>query len=188
MEMKENLKEIIKADLYRNCGKVSVKQFLIHLFYSRSFKITFWLRLTANASEKRRNVLKKLFLMKYKRVCKHYCVDIPYMTSIGSGFLIYHGFGIVIHRDAVIGKNVSISHQVTIGSEKGFSPTISDKVIISPGAKIFGKVEIGENSVIGANAVVVKDVPANSVSVGIPNHSFEKKHTDTSIRFYWEPK
>jgi len=185
--MQDNsLIESIKADLYRNCGELSLKEFFIHLFFSRSFKITFWLRLTAYASKKNCHLLKDILKYKYRKICRTYCVDIPYQTIIGKGLLIYHGFGIVINEKAILGNNITLSHDVTIGDEKGFSPIIQDKVIISPGAKIFGHITIGENAVIGANAVVNKDVPANSVSVGVPNHNLGRKNNDTSKRNYWE--
>lgn len=83
-----------------------------------------------------------------------------------------HGpFGIFISNSAHIGKNCVIFHQVTIGSNmvkgsKGYgAPTLEDNIYIGCGAKIIGNVHIGHNARIGANAVVVKDVPANSVTV-----------------------
>lgn len=78
-----------------------------------------------------------------------------------------HGInGIIISPDAVIGANCRIFHQVTIGNDYRDVenvPTIGDNVTIYPGAKIVGKVKIGNNVEIGANAVVVEDVPDNSV-------------------------
>jgi len=183
---KESLREYIASDLFRNCGQITWKAFIIHLFYSRSFKITFWLRLTSYATKKNQRILRAIFKNKYRRICRHYCVDIPYTTSIGKGLLIYHGFGIVIHKHAIIGNNVTLSHEVTLGDEKGHSPVIHDKVLISPGAKIFGEVTIGTNSIIGANSVVIHNVPDNSVSVGIPNRILEKKNNSSINRNYWE--
>ena len=75
-----------------------------------------------------------------------------------------HGlYGIIISHNAVIGSNCTIFHQVTIGEGKGGAPIIGDNVLIGAGAKIIGNVRIGSNSRIGVNAVVVHDVPENSI-------------------------
>ncbi|MEN6373145.1 MAG: hypothetical protein ABFD75_00010 [Smithella sp.] len=81
---------------------------------------------------------------------------------------IQHGFSTIISAEK-IGRNCWINQQVTIGfSNDTESPLIGDNVTIYAGAKVIGKVRIGNNSIVGANAVVVKDVPANSTVVGIP--------------------
>lgn len=81
-----------------------------------------------------------------------------------------HGInGIVIHPTCVIGKNVTIMHQVTIGTRKvNKSAVIGDNVFIGAGAKILGDISIGNNVKIGANAVVLEDIPDNSTVVGNP--------------------
>jgi len=91
-----------------------------------------------------------------------------YTKTIGEGLFIQHGFATIISANS-IGSNCWINQQVTIGlSLKGESPTIMDNVKISAGAKVFGGITIGENSTVGANAVVVKHVPKNCVVVGVP--------------------
>lgn len=86
--------------------------------------------------------------------------------SIGPGLFIQHGFATIISAEK-IGRNCWINQQVTIGySNDTDCPVIGDNVAIYAGAKIVGKVKIGNNSVIGANAVVTKNVPANCVVVG----------------------
>ena len=88
--------------------------------------------------------------------------------TIGEGLFIQHGFATIISAHA-IGRNCWINQQVTMGfCLKGKSPTILDNVKISAGAKVFGGITIGENSTVGANAVVVKNVPKNCVVVGVP--------------------
>ena len=92
-------------------------------------------------------------------------------TKIGNKVdLAYGGIGIVIHERAVIGNNVYIGSGVTIGgtTNKHEVPCIGDNTMISSGAKILGPIKIGKNCVIGANAVVLNDVPDNSVAVGVP--------------------
>ena len=97
---------------------------------------------------------------------------LPYQADIGEGTLIgYQGIGVVIHKQAVIGKNCHISQNVTIGGgggPDGGLPVLGDNVMVGAGAVILGNCHIGENSSIGANAVVLSDIPANSVAVGVP--------------------
>ncbi len=96
-------------------------------------------------------------------------ISLSRSTEIGEGFYIGHYGGIFIAGDVKIGKNVNISQDVTIGlSGKGNKkgcPVIGDNVYIAPGAKLFGKIYIGNNVKIGANAVVYKDVPDDSIVV-----------------------
>lgn len=82
----------------------------------------------------------------------------------------YGGIGVVVHKDAIIGKRVIIGQNVTIGRQLDPSgvPSIGDDVYISAGARILGKIKIGNNIIIGANAVVIRDVPDNSIVAGVP--------------------
>jgi serine O-acetyltransferase len=99
-------------------------------------------------------------------------IEIHPAAIIGNGFFIDHGMGVVIGETAEVGHNVTIYHGVTLGGtslQKGKRhPTIEDEVVIGAGAKVLGAITIGSHSRIGANAVVVKSVPANSVVVGVP--------------------
>ena len=107
-------------------------------------------------------------------------IEIHPAAVIGQGFFIDHGMGVVIGETAVIGNNVTMYHGVTLGGvslEKGKRhPTIEDEVVIGAGAKILGNITIGSQSRIGANAVVVKDVPPDSVVVGVPGRIMHKDH------------
>jgi serine O-acetyltransferase len=99
-------------------------------------------------------------------------IEIHPGATIGDSFFIDHGMGVVIGETAEVGNNVTLYHGVTLGGTslaKGKRhPTLGDNVVVGAGAKILGALTIGENSRIGANAVVVKSVPPNSVVVGIP--------------------
>ncbi len=99
-------------------------------------------------------------------------IEIHPGADIQGNLFIDHGMGVVIGETAEIGNNVTLYHQVTLGGvslEKGKRhPTIEDNVVIGAGAKVLGAIVVGEGSRIGANAVVVKDVPPNSVVVGVP--------------------
>ena len=98
-----------------------------------------------------------------------------YITTekIGGGFKLLHPFATVINAES-IGRNVAVFQQVTIGMEKGKKPIIHDNVTICCGAKVIGGCTIGSNVIIGANAVVVKDVPDNSVVGGVPAKVIKK--------------
>lgn len=95
--------------------------------------------------------------------------DIPINTRIGGGLLIPHPNGIVIHPRATIGPNCLIFQQVTVGEgpKQGF-PVIEGHVDIGAGAKILGGIHIGNHARIGANAVVIDDIPSHATAVGIP--------------------
>ena len=99
-------------------------------------------------------------------------IEIHPGAKIGRRFFIDHGMGVVIGETTEIGNDVTIYHQVTLGgtsTKKGKRhPTIGNNVVIGAGAKILGPVKIGNNCKIGANSVVIKDVPPNSTVVGIP--------------------
>jgi serine O-acetyltransferase len=107
-------------------------------------------------------------------------VEIHPGASLGSGFFIDHGMGVVIGETAEVGTDVTLYHGVTLGGtslEKGKRhPTIGDRVVIGAGAKVLGAITIGDDSRIGANAVVVKSVPANSVVVGVPGQIVKRSH------------
>ena len=97
--------------------------------------------------------------------------DIPYTVKIGHGTTFVHnGLGCVVNGDAVIGDNCRILQNVTIGGRGDNSgvPIIGNDVLIGAGACVLGGVKIGDGAKIGANAVVVKDVPSGSTAVGIP--------------------
>ncbi len=99
-------------------------------------------------------------------------IEIHPAARIGKGLFIDHGSGVVIGETAIIGNAVTIYQGVTLGGtgkEKGKRhPTIGNNVVIGTGAKVLGNIRVGDNSFVGANAVVVKEVPPNSTVVGVP--------------------
>ena len=122
-------------------------------------------------------------------------VEIHPGAKIGKGFFIDHGMGVVIGETSEIGDNVTLYHNVTLGGASVFNksgkiitkrhPTIGNGVIIGSGAQVLGPIKIGNNVKIGANAVVVKDVPANLTVVGVPAHSTESaKNKEKSFCAY----
>jgi serine O-acetyltransferase len=99
-------------------------------------------------------------------------VEIHPGAVLGSGLFIDHATGVVIGETAEVGDDVTIYHGVTLGGSGVDTgkrhPTIGDRVIIGAGAKVLGAIKIGDDSRIGANAVVVKEVPSSAVVVGVP--------------------
>ena len=99
-------------------------------------------------------------------------VEIHTGATIGRRFFIDHGMGVVVGETAEVGDDVMLYHGVTLGGRSmervKRHPTVEDEVTIGAGARVLGPVVIGEKSQIGANAVVVKDVPAGATAIGIP--------------------
>lgn len=99
-------------------------------------------------------------------------IEIHPGARIGPRFFVDHGMGVVIGETAEVGSDVTLYHGVTLGGttlNKGKRhPTLGDRVVVGAGAKVLGAITVGSDSRIGANAVVVKPVPPNSVVVGVP--------------------
>lgn len=92
--------------------------------------------------------------------------SIPYTTNIGQNVEIVHGIGIVLHQYSTIGEGTRIYQNVTLGNAMG--PKIGKNCVIGSGACVLGNIVIGDNVKIGANAVVLQDVPDNCTAVGVP--------------------
>ena len=111
-------------------------------------------------------------------------IEIHPGAMIGPGFFIDHGSGVVIGETAEVGSDVTIYHGVTLGgtslSHGKRHPTLGDRVVVGAGAKLLGAIEIGDDSRIGANSVVVKSVPSNSVVVGVPGRPVVRSRAHTA--------
>jgi serine O-acetyltransferase len=112
-------------------------------------------------------------------------IEIHPAAKIGRRLFIDHGMGVVIGETAEIGNDVTIYHGVTLGgvslSHGKRHPTLADGVIVGAGAKVLGAITIGKETRIGANAVVVKDVEAHMVVVGIPGKPVERQATEQPL-------
>lgn len=108
-------------------------------------------------------------------------IEIHPGATIGPGLFIDHGMGVVIGETAEVGRDVTLYHGVTLGGtslNKGKRhPTLGDRVVVGAGAKILGAIMVGTDSRIGANAVVVRSVPENSVVVGVPGQAVKRTST-----------
>lgn len=121
------------------------------------------MRLTAVESP-----LKPFFWLIYHHLSSKYGIQISTATKIGGGLYIGHGVGIVINASATIGRNVTLSQFLTVGSNNGHAAKIEDDVYIGPSVCLVEDVVIGHHSVVGAGAVVTRSVPPYHVAAGIP--------------------
>jgi serine O-acetyltransferase len=112
-------------------------------------------------------------------------IEIHPGAKLGRNLFIDHGMGVVIGETAEVGDCVTIYHNVTLGGtsleKTKRHPTIEDHVVIGAGAKVLGAITIGAHSRVGANAVVVKSAPPNSVVVGVPGQIVVRERPDSSI-------
>lgn len=97
-------------------------------------------------------------------------IDVPDTTIIGKGFNVYHGQGLVINSQTIIGNNVIVRQNTTIGNShyNGGSPIIQDNVDIGANSVIIGEITIGSNSVIAAGSIVIRNVEPNTLVAGNP--------------------
>lgn len=144
---------------------------ILEVFIHPGFKIIIYYKLAHFFYTKKKYFIARLISERGKRKTG---IEIHPGAIIGNNFFIDHGSCVVIGETTIIGDNVTIFHGVTLGGtgkDKGKRhPTIKDNVFIGSGAKILGNITIGKNSKIGANAVIIKDVPDNSTVVGIPGN------------------
>jgi serine O-acetyltransferase len=163
-----------RRDLYRYSGDVSGRAFLRHWFLTPGVKYTFYLRLCQWLRTQPFHGFGTFPVVKFVliRAGVKLGMEIPSSTSVGEGLFIGHFGTIIVNGEATIGANCNLSHGVTIGQlnrgERAGCPTIGDNVFIGPGARILGRIVVGDDVAIGANSVVVDDVPDGAVVAGIP--------------------
>lgn len=150
-----------------------IKLFLSALILNEGFIVTFWFRIASYLHSKR-NIFAKITYLPVRIIYLH-CqritgIQLPVGTKVGNGLMFNHYSCIVIAGSATIGDNCTVFQGVTIGRtwDDTPPPIIGNNCVICAGAKVIGGVTIGDRAVIGANAVVTKDVPNDAVSVGVP--------------------
>lgn len=158
-------KHLIKCDLLaiNNGGGI-----LKNLFFNESFSFTFWFRIGTWLESGNHSFLHFIFSLFYKRKMRKTGRQIPLGTKIGGGLRLIHYGLVVIHRNAIIGKNCTILHNVTIGKTHKGIPIVGDNVTIGANSVLIGPICIGDNVTIGAGSVVIKDVPDNVCVAGNP--------------------
>jgi serine O-acetyltransferase len=170
----ETFRFLVKSDLFRYGDGVSLRSLCDHYWRTPGFRYSVWLRAYRLASSWRcgRWGLRQFISWRHRKLSVHFGISIPVDTLVGPGLYIGHFGGIVVHHDVRIGANCNLSQEVTIGlasrGDRFGCPTIGNNVYIGPGAKIFGRITIGDRAAIGANAVVTKDVADGAVMVGVP--------------------
>ncbi len=174
-EDKIEFRDVLRADIYRNVRTYfsPLKTIYFALFEKNiSVRFLIWFRL-AQTAFKRNFISRNYIIHKYKKLCVRYNFEISPKCTIGKGLRLPHyAGGIVIHPNAVIGKNCEIMQGVTIGNNIMKSredvAVVGDNVILASGCKIIGNVIIGDNVIVGANGVVSKSVESNVIVGGVP--------------------
>jgi len=161
------------SNVYKNDPAISSRIEL--LFNYPGVWAIFWYRIANRLYRNNFKALSRL-IMGINQIITH--IDIHPGATIGRRVFIDHGTGVVIGQTAVIEDDVLIYQGVTLGGVSLTAgkrhPTIKRGVVIGAGAKILGNITIGENSKVGANSVVVRNVPENSTAIGIPAHVIQK--------------
>ncbi|MDB6140378.1 MAG: transferase hexapeptide repeat containing protein [Verrucomicrobiaceae bacterium] len=188
------LKQNIKADLYRYEAGLSWRHWMHAWRFEPGFRLTFLMRLCRYT--RLRPWLRWTFYFPlrlwFNRLSMKLKVFMDPLATIGPGLYLGHPFMIVINWRVKIGKDCSIGHEVTLGSNgrgdlKG-CPQVGDRVYIGPGAKVIGHLTLNDDAAIGANAVVTHDVPANGVAVGIPARVISLRGSAGYVTSTWDEK
>ncbi|WP_422486836.1 serine O-acetyltransferase EpsC [Gudongella sp. DL1XJH-153] len=158
----------------------AAKSLVEAVLFSPGLKAVAYHRIANRFYKKGNLLLARMISQRARRITG---IEIHPGATLGKRLFIDHGMGIVIGETAEVGDNVTIYHGVTLGGIGGSKnekrhPTVNDGVVIGAGAKILGPVKIGSNSKIGANSVVLKDVPNGCTAVGAPARliSIERKN------------
>lgn len=171
-------KEYIRRDLYRNLESCSKKDIIkAFCFGNSTVSMLLYYRICHYfAGLKKRNIMQFLMhsycYLRFTRIQRQCGIELNQHTEIGYGLRLPHRGGIVIHVQAKIGNNCEIMQGVTIGNNimksRDDVAVIGDEVLLCAGAKIIGKVKIGNTVIVGANAVVTHDVDSHVIVGGVP--------------------
>jgi serine O-acetyltransferase len=164
-----DVRRYLAADLYRYEGKSDARAFFKHYFFTPGFKYTVWMRLVGylRMNGWAKYGLYQLAKLNLLRLRYKFGIAIPYYTQIGPGLMINRFGGIYVGGDCVIGSNVNITAGVLLGytnrGKRRGCPRIGNNVFLGNSAKVVGNVDVGNGCAIGVNALVIDDLPENSV-------------------------
>lgn len=167
--------KVLKIDIQRYSNKNTYFEIIRKYFTNRGFKAVFLYRLSNFFYKKNLKILAMFF--QHRNIRLNSC-EIGYETEIGPGMKIRHPMGIVISGNSILGRNVTIAQNVTIGEKKEGFPIIGDECDIGAGAVVLGKLKVYDKVTIGANALVTKDVSGNSVIGGVPFKYLRTKNNE----------
>lgn len=186
-----------KADTWRQFGRFSWPLALRGVAWHRNYRAVATLRLCQWAAGRRGIVSAALLAagrLLHRIACHRAGIDLPWNTSIGPGLALTHGWGTVVNEHAVMGRNVTLFHGVTLGQSDRIGPdgsrttgypVIEDDVWIGPHAAVVGPVTIGRGSRIAAGACVFESVPAQSLVIGNPGRVVKRDCTP-DVMNRWE--
>jgi serine O-acetyltransferase len=175
---------LIASDLWRHTGRTGTGIFLRCWLCTPGFRYAVLLRLYACARATRWGALgpRQIIVLLLHHYSIRFGIDISRDVQIGSGFYIGHFGGIVVNAGVVIGDNCNLSHDVTLGQvnrgERVGCPVIGNNVYIGPGAKVLGRIQVGDDCAIGANAVVLSDVAPHTSVGGIPARPISERGSE----------
>lgn len=178
LESFKALKYFVTRDFERINRKITTKKILRSLITEPGFKFIFWLRITRYFYLRSNTILFGISNLLLKHYGYKYGFDISYRTAILPGFAIGHWGYIVIASETVIGSNCFLRPGVVLGRKSfitGGSQVIGDNVEFGAGSKCIGDITIGNNVMIGANAVVTHSIPDNCTVGGIPARIISKR-------------
>jgi serine O-acetyltransferase len=167
-------KSLIASDLYRYDAVISRRSFWRNFLTTPGFRYSVALRLAIYARAQRwaRFGFRQFMAWTLFRYSVRFGISISARTRVGSGLYIGHFGGIHVNNAAVIGDNCNIQQDVTLGKvnrgARAGAPVIGNNVFIGAGAKIIGRIQVGDGAAVGANAVVTRDVPAGAAVAGVP--------------------
>jgi serine O-acetyltransferase len=184
------LRGLIAADQFRYDGGAGWKNFFRQWFQESGFRFTVVMRWCTflRAQWWSRWVIYHLIRCWHRRQQVKYSTYISFESKIGPGLYLGHLCCIVVNTRAVIGRDCTLSHGVTLGQTNQRSktpgcPTVGDRVYLGCGSKILGGITLGDDSAVGPNSVVVKDVPPRAIVSGIPAVPISDKGSSGYVAF-----
>lgn len=163
MKIFDRVLKSILCDAYRLNGKAGILNIFYLFIKDPGFRLLALFRVG-----KPRGVVRGFMYLLFRALSSRRGILIPRSVTLGDGCNFGHAFNIIINKNAIIGKNCNFAHNVTIGSTSEQAPRLGDNIYIGPNSVIYGDIELGSNTVIGAGAIINKTFKGNCLIVGNP--------------------